>query len=138
MVLNSGYLTSTNTKNHITISISTNWHRPAFSKRTVPDASSKLMYTAAWPCNQCPPQSATVELGAAIYNDPGVIFEIGESGMNNLLSEYELVVVIGERIIHNSLSSYNSILVTINKPKVIPTPFRCVKLSLTRTADSPK
>ena len=36
MVLNLGYLTSTNTKNHIVISIFTNSHRPAFSKRTVP------------------------------------------------------------------------------------------------------
>ena len=35
MVLNSGYLTSTNTKNHITISISTNSYIPAFGKRTV-------------------------------------------------------------------------------------------------------
>ena len=43
MVLNSGYLTSTNKKNHITISISTNSYRPAFSKRTVLNALLKLM-----------------------------------------------------------------------------------------------
>ena len=51
MVLNSGYLTSTNTKNHNTISISTNSHRPAFSKRTVLNALLKLTCTAAWLCN---------------------------------------------------------------------------------------
>ena len=31
MMLNLGYFTSTNTKNHITISISTNSYRPAIS-----------------------------------------------------------------------------------------------------------
>ena len=53
MMLNSGYLTSTNTKNHITISISTNSYRPTFSKRTIINALLKLMDTAAWLYNQC-------------------------------------------------------------------------------------
>ena len=73
MLLNSGYLTSTNTKNHIIVSIFTHSYRAAFKKRTVLNALSKLMYTAAWLCNQCFLQSATVELGAIIYNDLGVI-----------------------------------------------------------------
>ena len=47
MVLNSGYLTFTTTKNHITISISTNSYTPAFSRRTVLNALLKLMCTAA-------------------------------------------------------------------------------------------
>ena len=34
--------------------------------------------------------------------------------MNNLFSEYEPVVVIGQSSIHNLFSSYNSILVIIN------------------------
>ena len=58
--------------------------------------------------------------------------------MNNLFSEYEPVVVIGESSIHNLFYSYNSILVIINKLKVISTPFRYVKLFFIRTADSPK
>ena len=58
--------------------------------------------------------------------------------MNNLFSEYEQVVVIGENSSHNLFSSYNSILVTINKLKVISIPFRCVKLFFIRTADSLK
>ena len=58
--------------------------------------------------------------------------------MNNLFSEYELLVVIGESSIRDLFSSYNSILVIINKLKVISTPFRCVKLFFTRTAGSPK
>ena len=55
--------------------------------------------------------------------------------MNNLFSEYEPVVVIGESSIHNLFSSYNAILFTINKLEVISTPFRCVKLFFTRNAD---
>ena len=53
MVLNSNCLTSTNTKNHITIRISTHSYRAAFSKRIVLNALSKLIYTGAWLCNQC-------------------------------------------------------------------------------------
>ena len=53
MVINSGYLTSTNTKNQITISISTTSYRSTFSKRTVLNALLKLRDTAAWLCNQC-------------------------------------------------------------------------------------
>ena len=53
MVLNSGYHISTNTKNHITISISTHLYRVAFNKHTVLNALLKLMYTAAWLCHQC-------------------------------------------------------------------------------------
>ena len=53
MVLNSGYLTSTNTKNHITISISTHLYTAAFNKLSVLNALSKLMYTAAWLSNKC-------------------------------------------------------------------------------------
>ena len=73
MMLNSAYLTSTNAKNHITISISTHSYRAAFNRRTVLNALSKLMYTAAWLCNQCFLQSALVEIGAVIYNDLGVV-----------------------------------------------------------------
>ena len=58
--------------------------------------------------------------------------------MNNLFSEYEPVVVIGESSIHNMFFRHNSILVIINKLKVISTPFRCVKLFFIRTANSPK
>ena len=47
MVLNSGYLTSINTKNRITISISTHLYRAAFNTRTVVIALLKLMDTAA-------------------------------------------------------------------------------------------
>ena len=71
MMLNSVYLTSTNAKNHITISISTHSYRAAFNRRTVLNALSKLMYTAAWLCNQCFLQSALVEIVAVIYNDLG-------------------------------------------------------------------
>ena len=53
MMLNSGYLASTNTKNHITIPISTNSYRPTFSKRTVLNALLKVMDTGAWLRNQC-------------------------------------------------------------------------------------
>ena len=63
----------TNAKNHITISISTHSYRAAFNKRTVLNALSKLMDTAAWLCNQCFLQSAVVEFGAVIYNDFGVV-----------------------------------------------------------------
>ena len=73
MMLNSAYLTSTNAKNDITISISTHSYIAAFNKRIVLNALSKLMYTAAWLCKQCFLQSAAVELGAVIYNDLGVI-----------------------------------------------------------------
>ena len=54
--------------------------------------------------------------------------------MNNLFSEYEPVVVIGESSIHNLFFRHNSILVIINKLKVISTYFRCVKLFFIRTA----
>ena len=79
MMINSVYLTSTNAKNHITISISitrflfTHSYRAAFNKRTVLNVLSKLMYTAAWLCNQCFFQSALVVIGAVIYNDFGVV-----------------------------------------------------------------
>ena len=56
--------------------------------------------------------------------------------MNNLFSENEPVVVIGESSIHNLFSSYNSII--INTLKLISTPFRCVKWFFIRTADSLK
>ena len=55
--------TSTNAKNHIIISISTHLYRAAFNKRTVLDALSKLIYSAAWLYNQCFLQSPAVELG---------------------------------------------------------------------------
>ena len=55
-------------KNHITISLSTHSYRAAFNKRTVLNALSKLMDTAAWLCNQCFLQSAAVVFGAVIYN----------------------------------------------------------------------
>ena len=58
--------------------------------------------------------------------------------MNNLFSEYESVVVIGESSIHNMFFGHNSILVIINKLEVISIPFRCVKLFFIRTASSPK
>ena len=73
MMLNSAYLSSTNVKNHITISICTHSYRATFNKRTVLNALSKLMDTAAWLCNQCFLQSAVVEFGAVIYNDFGVV-----------------------------------------------------------------
>ena len=73
MMINSAYLTSTNAKNHITISISTHSYGAAFNRRTVLNALSKLMYTAAWLCNQCFLQSALVVIGAVIYNDFGVV-----------------------------------------------------------------
>ena len=73
MMINSACLTSTNAKKHIAISISTHSYRTAFNKRTVLNALSKLMYTAAWLCNQCFLQSAVVEIGAVIYNDFGVV-----------------------------------------------------------------
>ena len=56
---------------HITISISTHSYRAAFNKRIVLYALSKLIYTAAWLCNQCFLQSAVVEFGAVIYHDFG-------------------------------------------------------------------
>ena len=58
--------------------------------------------------------------------------------MNNLFSEYEPVVVIGESSIYNIFFRHNSILVIINKLKVMSTPFRSVKLFFIRTANSPK
>ena len=73
MMLNSAYLTSTNAKNHIAISISTHLYRAAFNKRTVLNALPKLMDTAAWLCNECFLQSAVVECGAVTYNDFGVV-----------------------------------------------------------------
>ena len=63
----------TNAKNDITISISTHSYRAAFNKRTVLNALSKLMDTAAWLCNQHFLQSAVVEFGTVIYNDFGVV-----------------------------------------------------------------
>ena len=54
--------------------------------------------------------------------------------MNNLFSEYEPTVVMGESSIHELFSRYNSTLFTINKLKVILTPFGCVKLFSIRTA----
>ena len=56
--------------------------------------------------------------------------------MNNLFSEYETTVVIGESSIHNLFSRCKLILVIINKLKVISTPFRYVKLFFIRTAGS--
>ena len=73
MMLNSADLTSTNAKNYITISISTHSYKAAFNKRTVFNALSKLMDTAAWLCNQYFLQSAVVEFGAVTYNDFGVV-----------------------------------------------------------------
>ena len=58
--------------------------------------------------------------------------------MNNLFSGYETMVVIEERSIYDLFSRYNSILVIINKLKVISTPFHSVKLFSIRTADSIK
>ena len=58
--------------------------------------------------------------------------------MNNLFSEYEPVVVIGESSIHDLFFRHNSILVIMNKPKVISTPFRSVVLFFITTASSPK
>ena len=46
--------------------------------------------------------------------------------MNNLFSKHEPVVVIGESSIHDLFFRHNSILVIVNKLKVISTPFRCV------------
>ena len=73
MMLNSASLTSTNAKNHITISISIHSYRAAFNRRTVLNALSKLMGTAAWLCNHYFLQSAVVEFGAVIYNDFWVV-----------------------------------------------------------------
>ena len=73
MMLNSAYLTSTNSNYHNNISISTHSYRAAFNRRTMLNALSKLMHTAAWLCNQCFLQSAVVEFGAVIYNDFGVV-----------------------------------------------------------------
>ena len=53
--------------------------------------------------------------------------------MNNLFSQYKLVVVIEESSVYNLFSSYNSILVIINKLKVISTPsvvLSCFSLGL--------
>ena len=61
--------------------------------------------------------------------------------MNNLFylfSDYEPIVVIGERSIYDLFFRCNSILVKINKLKVISTPLRGVKLFSIRTADSLK
>ena len=48
--------------------------------------------------------------------------------MNNLFSEYESVVVIGESSIHDLFFRHNLISVIINKLNVISNPFRSVKL----------
>ena len=58
--------------------------------------------------------------------------------MNNLFSKYEPVVVIGESSIHDLFFRHNSILVIINKLKVISTPLRSVKLFFIITANLPK
>ena len=58
--------------------------------------------------------------------------------MNNLFSEYEPVVVIGESSIHNMFFRHNLISVIINKLNVISNPFRSGKLFFIRTANSPK
>ena len=58
--------------------------------------------------------------------------------MNNLFFEYKPVVVIGESSIHDLFFRNNSILVIINKLKVISHPFCSVKLFSIRTANSPK
>ena len=58
--------------------------------------------------------------------------------MNNLFSEYEPVVVIGKSSIHDLFFRHHSILVIINKLKVISIPFRSVKLFFIITAISPK
>ena len=73
MMLNSAHLTSTNAKNHITISISAHWYRAALNKRTVLNALSKLIDTATWLCNRCFLQSAVVEFEAVICNDFRVV-----------------------------------------------------------------
>ena len=54
--------------------------------------------------------------------------------MNDLFSDYEPIVVIEESSIHELFSRYISILVIINKLKMISTPFGCVKLFSIRTA----
>ena len=46
--------------------------------------------------------------------------------MNNLFSEYKPVVVLGESNTHDLFFRHNSILVIINKLKVMSTPFRGV------------
>ena len=73
MMLNSAYLTSTNAKNHIIISLPTHSYREAFHKRIVLNDLSKLMDTAAWLCNECFLQSDVVEFGDVIYDDFGVV-----------------------------------------------------------------
>ena len=73
MMFNLDYLTSTNAKNHITISIPTHSYRAAFNKRTVLDGLSKLMDNAACLCSQCFLQSAVVEFRAVINNDFGIV-----------------------------------------------------------------
>ena len=88
MMLNLGYLTSTKTKNFITSSVSIHSYRVAFNKRTILNALSKLMYTAAWFCNQCFLYSAAVELGAVIYNDFGVIFSNWKKWHEEFVFEY--------------------------------------------------
>ena len=47
MMLNSAYLTSTNAKNHPTVSISIHSYRASFNTRTALNALSTLMDTAA-------------------------------------------------------------------------------------------
>ena len=77
MMLNSAYLTSTNAKNHITISKCTHLYRAAFNKRTMLNVLSKLMDRLLQhgfvSCDQCFLQSAVVEFGAVICNDFGVV-----------------------------------------------------------------
>ena len=125
----------TNAKNHFTISISSHSNRAAFNKRIVFNASSKLMDTAAWLCNQCFLRSAVVEyLGLLFTMILNYFLRIGESGLNSLLFECEPTVVIGESSINELFSWYNSILFIINKLKVISTPFGCVKLLSIRSA----
>ena len=50
-----------------------------------------------------------------------------KSGINNLLLEYEPIVVTGESSIHNLFCRYESILFIINKLKMVSCLFSCVK-----------
>ena len=61
---------------------------------------------------------------------------MGESGINNLFTEYEPIVIIGESNIHDLFSRYESILVTINKLEMISSSFCRAKLFSIRTTDS--
>ena len=57
--------------------------------------------------------------------------------MNNCFFEYKPIVVIGESSAHDLFSRYESILIIINKLKMISSLFCCAKqLFFIRTADS--